>query len=36
MKDILLKVVRQCVGSSSINPGYIREEVVPPFFTNFF
>lgn len=35
MKRIVLKVVKQCVGSAGVEPDYIRKEILPEFFRNF-
>lgn len=35
MKKIVLKVVKQCVATEGVEPGYIREDILPPFFRNF-
>lgn len=35
MKKIVLKVVKQCVGTDGVSVVYIREELVPSFFSNF-
>merc|ERR1719333_1193338 len=35
MKKIVLKVVKQCVGTEGVEPQYIREDILPPFFRNF-
>ena len=35
MKKITLKVVKQCVGTDGVEPEYIRTEVMPEFFKNF-
>ncbi|KAL7437528.1 hypothetical protein ACHAXH_004932, partial [Discostella pseudostelligera] len=35
MKRIVLKVVQQCVGTAGVEPDYIRKEVLPEFFRNF-
>ena len=35
MKRIVLKVVKQCVGTAGVEPDYIRKEVLPEFFRNF-
>lgn len=35
MKKIVLKVVKQCVGTEGVEPHYVRTEVVPEFFRNF-
>jgi splicing factor 3B subunit 1 len=35
MKRIVLKVVKQCVGTSGVEPDYIRKEILPEFFRNF-
>jgi len=35
MKKIVLKVVKQCVGTEGVSVAYIREEIVPGFFSNF-
>ena len=35
MKKIVLKVVKQCVGTEGVEPTYVREEIIPPFFSNF-
>jgi splicing factor 3B subunit 1 len=34
MKRTVLKVVTQCVSTPGVEPAYIREDVVPPFFRN--
>lgn len=35
MKKIVLKVVKQCVATEGVSVGFIREEIVPGFFSNF-
>ncbi|KAI8811744.1 splicing factor 3B subunit 1 [Cladochytrium replicatum] len=35
MKKIVLKVVKQCVGTEGVEPQYIKEEILPEFFKNF-
>jgi splicing factor 3B subunit 1 len=35
MKKIVLKVVKQCCGTDGVEPQYIKDEVLPPFFKNF-
>jgi splicing factor 3B subunit 1 len=35
MKKIVLKVVKQCVSTAGVDPQYVRDEVLPPFFANF-
>jgi splicing factor 3B subunit 1 len=35
MKKIVLKVVKQCVATEGVEPNYIREDILPPFFRNF-
>jgi splicing factor 3B subunit 1 len=35
MKRIVLKVVKQCVGTAGVEPDYIRKEILPEFFRNF-
>ncbi|KAL7751775.1 hypothetical protein RI367_002775 [Sorochytrium milnesiophthora] len=35
MKKIVLKVVKQCSGTEGIDANYIREELLPEFFRNF-
>jgi len=35
MKKIVLKVVKQCVGSDGVSVAYVRTEVIPEFFRNF-
>lgn len=35
MKKIVLKVVKQCVGSEGVSVQYVRKEIVPEFFRNF-
>eukprot|EP00667_Euglena_gracilis_P005516 EG_transcript_5552 len=35
MKKIVLKVVKQCVATEGVQKDYVREEIVPPFFKNF-
>ncbi|ANB13347.1 Hsh155p [Sugiyamaella lignohabitans] len=35
MKKTVLKVIQQCAGTEGITPQYLREEVLPPFFKNF-
>merc|ERR1719478_1436211 len=35
MKKIVLKVVKQCVSTDGVEPSYIREDILPPFFRNF-
>ena len=35
MKKIVLKVVKQCVGTEGVERDYIRVEILPEFFRNF-
>nr|KAJ3419309.1 Splicing factor 3B subunit 1 [Polyrhizophydium stewartii] len=35
MKKIVLKVVKQCVGTDGVDAKYIRDEILPEFFRNF-
>jgi splicing factor 3B subunit 1 len=35
MKKITLKVVKQCVQTDGVNAEYVRQEIMPPFFKNF-
>lgn len=35
MKKIVLKVVKQCCGTDGVEPQYIKDEVLPAFFKNF-
>ena len=35
MKKIVLKVVKQCVSSDGVSVGYVREEIIPEYFRNF-
>ncbi|CDR97630.1 splicing factor, putative [Babesia bigemina] len=35
MKHIVLKVVRQCISTEGIQPDYIRQELMDPFFKSF-
>jgi splicing factor 3B subunit 1 len=35
MKKIVLKVVKQCVSTEGVSASYIREEIVPDFFSSF-
>ena len=35
MKKIVLKVVKQCVGTEGVTPQYVREEILPEFFKCF-
>lgn len=35
MKKIVLKVVKQCVATSGVDPQYVRDEILPEFFRNF-
>lgn len=35
MKKIVLKVVKQCVSTDGVEPEYIRAEILPEFFRNF-
>ena len=35
MKKIVLQVIKQCVGTSGVTPTYVREEILPDFFKNF-
>uniref|UniRef100_A0A0G4FKP9 Uncharacterized protein n=1 Tax=Chromera velia CCMP2878 TaxID=1169474 RepID=A0A0G4FKP9_9ALVE len=35
MKKIVLKVVKQCVGTEGVDPQYVREEVLPAYFSSF-
>lgn len=34
MKRIVLKVVSQCVATPGVEPSYVRDDVLPPFFRN--
>ena len=35
MKRIVLKVVQQCISTAGVEPDYIRKEILPEFFRNF-
>jgi splicing factor 3B subunit 1 len=35
MKKIVLKVVKQCVSSEGVSVAYVRDEIIPEFFRNF-
>jgi len=35
MKRIVLKVIQQCVSTAGVEPEYIRKEILPEFFKNF-
>ena len=35
MKKIVLKVVKQCVATEGVEPEYVRKEILPEFFRNF-
>lgn len=35
MKKIVLKVVKQCCGTDGVEPQYIKDEILPSFFKNF-
>jgi splicing factor 3B subunit 1 len=35
MKRIVLKVIQQCVATAGVEPEYIRQEILPEFFKNF-
>ncbi|XP_049850593.1 LOW QUALITY PROTEIN: splicing factor 3B subunit 1-like [Schistocerca gregaria] len=35
MKKIVLKVIKQCVGTEGAEASYIRQEILPPFFVHF-
>ncbi|XP_064118804.1 splicing factor 3B subunit 1-like isoform X1 [Macrobrachium nipponense] len=35
MKKIVLKVVKQCCATDGVEPGYIKEEILPHFFKHF-
>lgn len=35
MKKIVLKVVKQCVGTDGVEPQYVREEILPEFMRRF-
>ncbi|KXN74492.1 ARM repeat-containing protein [Conidiobolus coronatus NRRL 28638] len=35
MKKIVLKVVKQCAATDGVQPGYIKEEILPEFFRHF-
>ena len=35
MKKIVLKVVKQCVATEGVQPPYVRAEILPEFFRNF-
>jgi splicing factor 3B subunit 1 len=35
MKKIILKVIKQCVSTAGVEPEYIRKEILPDFFKNF-
>ena len=35
MKKIVLKVVKQCVATEGVQPPYVRQEILPEFFRNF-
>lgn len=35
MKKIVLKVVKQCAATDGVQPAYVKTEILPPFFSNF-
>jgi len=35
MKKIVLKVVKQCCATDGVEPQYIKDEILPPFFKHF-
>lgn len=35
MKKIVLKVIKQCAGTEGVEPAYIKAEILPEFFKNF-
>lgn len=35
MKKIVLKVVKQCVGTDGVEPSYVKETILPEFFRHF-
>eukprot|EP00761_Pharyngomonas_kirbyi_P003619 gb/GECH01003623.1/.p1 GENE.gb/GECH01003623.1/~~gb/GECH01003623.1/.p1 ORF type:complete len:1038 (+),score=284.30 gb/GECH01003623.1/:1-3114(+) len=35
MKKIVLKVVKQCIGAEGVEPQWVKETILPPFFHNF-
>ena len=35
MKKIVLKVVKQCVSTEGVDADYVRKEILPEFFRNF-
>jgi splicing factor 3B subunit 1 len=35
MKKIVLKVVKQCVAAEGVEANYVKTEIVPAFFKNF-
>lgn len=35
IKKIVLKVIKQCVGTEGVEASYVREVITPPFFENF-
>ena len=35
MKKIVLKVIQQCVATAGVEPDYLRTEILPEFFRNF-
>ena len=35
VKKIVLKVVKQCVGTEGVDPQYVRAEILPEFFKHF-
>jgi splicing factor 3B subunit 1 len=35
MKKVVLKVVKQCIGTAGVTPEYVRAEIVPEFFKHF-
>lgn len=35
MKKIVLKVVKQCVGTDGVDAAYVREEILPEYFRAF-
>jgi len=35
MKKIVLKVVKQCAATDGVQPAYVKTEILPQFFANF-
>jgi len=35
MKKVILQVVKQCISTTGVEPGYVKEEILPEFFSKF-